>query len=58
MSRELADLDTLRHETVLRELHSAIPDPQRFILVDEMQSGLMDDYPQRALPFRERGVKG
>ena len=51
---ELADLDTLRHEAAVRELHSVIPNLRRFILVDEMQSGLMADEPQRALPFLER----
>jgi SAM-dependent methyltransferase len=51
---ELADVETLRRETAVRELRAVIPDPRQFLLVDEMQSGLMAELPQRTLPFLER----
>jgi SAM-dependent methyltransferase len=51
---ELADVHGRRRAAAEQELRSVVPASERFILVDEMQSGLLATQPGRWVPFLER----
>jgi hypothetical protein len=50
----LADLDTLRRQQAIGEIRQAIPEGEKFILIDEDQSGLGSDFPGLALLYLEK----